>query len=182
MHIIALQEMYAHPPCLCWLRSIIHLLVPRKSNLPWTTIIIRKMPVSLITYIFQTSNILNLVSWEARTDHNWTIIFSTCRCSACGDDQGAFQIYIHIIWCWIGTGTQSKNWTSAYRVFQSDTNSQIWHLVHAKDDISLVNPADLEEVVVTLQGILWKHDLPPFTERIRHAKYHILIVNIQHNL
>lgn len=76
------------------------------------------------------------------------------------------------------TGTmQSKNWASAYRVYQSDTNNRTWHLVHAKDDVSLVNPADLEEVVITLQGILWKHDLPPFTERIRHVKYHRLTLN-----
>ncbi|KAF8326445.1 hypothetical protein F5887DRAFT_1084538 [Amanita rubescens] len=63
--------------------------------------------------------------------------------------------------------TNSTNWTSKYRVYQSNHNSNIWHLVYAKDNIALVDPAELEEVVVTIQGVLWQHDLPPFTETIR---------------
>lgn len=42
------------------------------------------------------------------------------------------------------------------------------------DNIALVDPAEVEEVVVTVQGVLWKHDLPPFTERIRY-KAHVSV-------
>ena len=59
-----------------------------------------------------------------------------------------------------------KNWTSSYRVYQSNTNSKTWHIVHAKDDIELVNPQELEELVVNIQGVIWKHDLPPSIQPI----------------
>ncbi|KAF8336027.1 hypothetical protein F5887DRAFT_891718, partial [Amanita rubescens] len=42
-----------------------------------------------------------------------------------------------------------------------------WHIVHAKDNVELTNPTELEEVVICLQGVLWKHDLPPFTEKVQ---------------
>jgi hypothetical protein len=65
------------------------------------------------------------------------------------------------------THWQIKGWASAYHVYQSNTGSNTWHIVHLKDNIELENPANLEEVVISLQGVLWKHDLPPFTEKIQ---------------
>ncbi|KAF8716420.1 hypothetical protein AX14_012357 [Amanita brunnescens Koide BX004] len=62
--------------------------------------------------------------------------------------------------------SQTKEWTSAYRVYQSNTGSNTWHIVHAKDNIELEDPANVEEVIISLQGVLWKHDLPPFMEKI----------------
>jgi hypothetical protein len=61
---------------------------------------------------------------------------------------------------------QIKGWSAPYRVYQSNTGSNTWHLVQAKENMELENPSNLEEVIISLQGILWKHDLPPFTERV----------------
>ena len=47
-----------------------------------------------------------------------------------------------------------------YSIYQSNTNSQTWHIVHAKNNIVLVDPQEMEEVVITIQGIIWKQDLP----------------------
>ncbi|KIL58014.1 hypothetical protein M378DRAFT_87111 [Amanita muscaria Koide BX008] len=41
------------------------------------------------------------------------------------------------------------------------TNANTWHLIHAPKDSSGCDAP--EEVVLNLQGVLWKHDLPPFT-------------------
>ncbi|KAF8694149.1 hypothetical protein AX14_002155 [Amanita brunnescens Koide BX004] len=62
--------------------------------------------------------------------------------------------------------TKLKNWTSSYRVYQSNTEAKTWHIVHSKDNIELVDPSKLEELVTSIQGIIWKHDLPPFTQQI----------------
>lgn len=47
--------------------------------------------------------------------------------------------------------------------------TQTWHIVHNIENIGLVDPAELEEVVVIVQGIIHQHDLPPFMETIRYA-------------
>jgi hypothetical protein len=45
--------------------------------------------------------------------------------------------------------------------------TQTWHLVHAVENHNFANPEDLEEVVVAIQGIICRHDLPPFTKNIK---------------
>lgn len=45
--------------------------------------------------------------------------------------------------------------------------TQTWHIVHNVENIGLVNPAELEETVVIVQGIICQHGLPPFMETIR---------------
>ncbi|KIL56605.1 hypothetical protein M378DRAFT_89111, partial [Amanita muscaria Koide BX008] len=52
--------------------------------------------------------------------------------------------------------------TEKYMVMQ--TNDNTWHLIHAPRDSSGCDVP--EEVVVNLQGVIWKHDLPPFTAQI----------------
>lgn len=47
--------------------------------------------------------------------------------------------------------------------------TQTWHIVHNVENIGLVGPAELEEVVVTVQGIICQHNLPPFMETIRYV-------------
>jgi hypothetical protein len=47
--------------------------------------------------------------------------------------------------------------------------AQTWHIVHNVENIGLVDPAELEEVVVIVQGIICQHNLPPFMETIRYA-------------
>ncbi|KAM6495330.1 hypothetical protein JOM56_009953 [Amanita muscaria] len=54
---------------------------------------------------------------------------------------------------------QARNWTDEYKVMQTDANT--WHLIHAPKDSAGCNAP--EEVVVNLQGVMWKYDLPPFT-------------------
>jgi hypothetical protein len=61
---------------------------------------------------------------------------------------------------------QRPDWKTAYRVHQSDTAANTWHMVHSKENQELVDPSELEEVVITLQGVLWKHNLPPFMEKV----------------
>lgn len=39
--------------------------------------------------------------------------------------------------------------------------------MHRKDNAELVDPKELEELVVSVQGIIWKQDLPPFEQEIR---------------
>ncbi|KAF8324385.1 hypothetical protein F5887DRAFT_1086610 [Amanita rubescens] len=63
--------------------------------------------------------------------------------------------------------TRLKEWASLYKVYQSNTDSKTWHIVHKKDNIEMVDPKELEELVVSIQGIIWKQDLPPFVQEIR---------------
>ena len=55
---------------------------------------------------------------------------------------------------------------SNYQVMDAEA-AQTWHIVHNVENISLINPAELEEVVISVQGIICRHDLPPFLETIR---------------
>ena len=64
------------------------------------------------------------------------------------------------------TISQRPDWRTAYRVYQSNSDAHTWHIVHSKENQELVNPTKLEEVIITLQGIIWKHDLPPFMDKI----------------
>jgi hypothetical protein len=49
--------------------------------------------------------------------------------------------------------------------------TQTWHLVHAVENYSFVDPSDLEELVVVIQGIICRHDLPPFTKNIKYIDH-----------
>lgn len=64
------------------------------------------------------------------------------------------------------TISQRPDWRTAYRVYQSNSDAHTWHIIHSKENQELVNPTKLEEVIITLQGIIWKHDLPPFMDKI----------------
>lgn len=61
---------------------------------------------------------------------------------------------------------QEPEWMSNYQVMDAEA-AQTWHIVHNVENISLINPAELEEVVISVQGIICRHDLPPFLETIR---------------
>ncbi|KAF8340895.1 hypothetical protein F5887DRAFT_1076842 [Amanita rubescens] len=62
--------------------------------------------------------------------------------------------------------TKRPDWTTSYRIYQSNNASGTRHIVHAKKDLELIDPAEIEEVVISLQGVLWKHDLPPFSQKV----------------
>ena len=49
---------------------------------------------------------------------------------------------------------QECEWMSDYQVMDAEA-AQTWHIVHNIENISLVNPAELEEVVITVQGIIY---------------------------
>ena len=60
---------------------------------------------------------------------------------------------------------QDSNWASLYDAVLTGT-PPIWLLVHAQGEEAGGDQA-LEEVVLSVQGIIYRKDLPPFLEKIR---------------
>ncbi|KAM6489121.1 hypothetical protein JOM56_010309 [Amanita muscaria] len=64
--------------------------------------------------------------------------------------------------------TKTPDWPSAYKIMQTNL---LWRLIFAGKEVNSLAASEIDEAIIHIQGIIWRHDLPPFQNQSVRTKY-----------